>query len=108
MSFEDRLDICLHLLDGEGSGAAFECGDKVLPKNVPAGGIVGDFLDGIFGVIAIAHQAEVLPDDFFAGAGIETGEIRIERAPAFDACRVFVTEGDACAIERVRDDDFGF
>ena len=50
----------------------------------------------------------MLPDDFLAGAYVEAGEVGVERAPAFDACGVFVAEGDAGATERVRDDDFGF
>lgn len=48
----------------------------------------------------------MLPDDFSAGAYVEAGEVGIERAPAFDACRVFVAEGNAGATKRVRDDDF--
>ena len=67
-----------------------------------------DFLDGGLGVVVLAHQAEVLPDDFFARGGVEAGEVRVARAPALDACGVFVAEGDAVAAERVRDDDFGF
>ena len=106
--FENRLDVYLHLLDGERGVAAFEGGDEVLAEDVAAGGVSGDFLHGVFGVVGVAHQAEVLPDDFFAGAGAQAGEIGVERTPAFDAGRVFVAEGDACAIERVSDDDFGF
>lgn len=50
----------------------------------------------------------MLPDDFLAGAYVEAGKVGVECAPAFDACGVFVMEGDACATERVRDNDFGF
>ena len=50
----------------------------------------------------------MLPDDFPSGAYVEAGEVRVERAPALDACGVFVAEGDAGATKRVRDNDLGF
>lgn len=80
------LDVSLHLFYGERGGAAFECCDEVLAEDVSACGVMRDFLEGIFGVVRVAHQAEVLPDDFLAGANVEAGEVRVERAPALNAC----------------------
>ena len=67
-----------------------------------------NFLDGVLGVVGVAHEPEMFPDDFFAGTRVEAGEVRVECSPALDAGGVFVAEGDSCATERVRDDDFGF
>ena len=98
----------MHLLDGERGCCAFEGGNEVFADGVPACGVVGELLDGVLGVVRLAHQAEVFPDDFFAGAGAQTGEVRVECAPALDACGKFIAVRDACTVEGVRDDDFGF
>jgi len=50
----------------------------------------------------------VLPDDFFACAGVEAGEVGVERSPPLDARGVFVAVGNSGATQRVRDDDLGF
>ena len=95
--FEKCVDASMRLLDGKRGCAAFECGDEVLAENIATRCIVRDFLNGVLGVVRVAHEAEVLPDDFFTGANVEAGEVWIERSPAFDACRVFVAVWDVCA-----------
>ena len=95
------------LLHGERFSGCLEGGDEILAENVAARCIVGDLLDGFLGVVWVTHESEVLPDDFFAGTLVEAGKVGVERAPALDARGVFVAEGDSCATERVRDDDFG-
>ena len=101
-------DIGLYLSCGERGCAAFECRDEVLAEDIPAGGVMRNFLDGVLGVVGVAHEPEVLPDDLFASAGAQAGEIGVECAPALDTCGVFIAEGNVCAVEGVRDDDFGF
>ena len=96
------------MFDGKRGGAGLERCDEILPEGVAACGVVRDFLHGVLGVVAVVHQAEVLPDDLFAGAGVEAGEVGVECAPSLDARGVFVAVGDAGATQRVRDDDLGF
>ena len=63
-------------------------------------------------VIAVVHHAEMLPQDFLAGAQVEAREVGEERRAffvrQFQFQREFVAVRDAHAQEGVCDDDFGF
>ena len=75
--FEYCFDVFLHLFDGKRGVAAFECGYEIFADGVSACCVVRNFLHGVFDVIGIVHEPEMFPNDFFAGAGIEAGEIGV-------------------------------